>query len=119
MIDSLQVHIDGHSDEALPQLFDGVPFFEWPSTDDQVQALMQKNDVFILVSNFCELLIRRGTPVMLDQPTMMVFLIIKLKYPWQLQNSQINGVLLRQSTKTCVRPSNSPAGLLGYFLNNP
>ena len=80
------MHIDGHSDEALPQLFDGVPFFEWPSTDDQVRALMQKNDVFILVSDFRELLIRRGTGrVILCHKES--FLLIKPKCPWHSMTS--------------------------------
>ncbi|KAK2175967.1 hypothetical protein NP493_692g02016 [Ridgeia piscesae] len=41
------VHIDGHSDEALLQLMDQMAFFDWPSSDEQVQVLMQRNDVFI------------------------------------------------------------------------
>ena len=43
------MHIDGHSDEALLQLMDQMAFFDWPSSDEQVQVLMQRNDVFITV----------------------------------------------------------------------
>ena len=77
------MHIDGHSDEALPQLFDGVPFFEWPSTDEQVRALMQKNDVFIMVSDLYALVEAQA----LHRATMRVFLISKPKCPWHSMTS--------------------------------
>ena len=45
----LQVHIDGHSDDALPRFLSGMPFFQWPRTDFEVDLMLQQNDVFILV----------------------------------------------------------------------
>ena len=47
---SRQIHVDAHADSALPDIIDGMPLFDWPSDVAQVATLLQKNDVFILVS---------------------------------------------------------------------
>ena len=46
---SPQLHIDGHSDFALPGYYNGLPVFRWPESEEDILRLMQKNDVFIIV----------------------------------------------------------------------
>jgi hypothetical protein len=51
---SFQIHIDGHDDMAMPSHFPDFPTFRWPKTKQDFKLLMQKNDVFIMVSNNIE-----------------------------------------------------------------
>jgi hypothetical protein len=44
-----KVHIDGHSDESIPEYISGMPFFRFPRDEEEVEMLMQKNDIFIQV----------------------------------------------------------------------
>ena len=46
-----KIHIDGHSDMAMPFYDPKMPFFRWPNTMDQMHHMMQANDVFIQVGN--------------------------------------------------------------------
>ncbi|ELU01312.1 hypothetical protein CAPTEDRAFT_215860 [Capitella teleta] len=41
------IHVDGHSDESIPNYIAGMPFFRYPRDEEEVEMLMQKNDVFI------------------------------------------------------------------------
>ncbi len=45
-----QVHIDAHSDDAPPEMRPNFPWFQWPQAPEQLRALMQGNDQFIIVS---------------------------------------------------------------------
>ena len=49
-----QIHIDGHDDMAMPSHFPDFPTFRWPKTKQDFKLLMQRNDVFIMVSNNIE-----------------------------------------------------------------
>ena len=51
LMNVLQIHIDGHSDMAVPRYDPRMPFFHWPNTKDQLYHLMQKCDAFIQVGN--------------------------------------------------------------------
>ncbi|XP_061191206.1 UPF0489 protein C5orf22 homolog [Saccostrea echinata] len=42
------IHIDGHSDMALPQYFRKLPFLRWPKNRKELDYYMQENDMFIL-----------------------------------------------------------------------
>jgi hypothetical protein len=44
-----KIHIDGHSDEEIPEYEQGMPFFRHPSDESEIRYLAQKNDVFIKV----------------------------------------------------------------------
>lgn len=44
-----QVHIDGHSDLAMPFNTAFYPTFRHPQTTLDLEAMMQSNDVFIMV----------------------------------------------------------------------
>ena len=47
----LKIHIDGHSDAAMPNYVKDFPFFRWPETTKEIHSLMQENDDFIQVNN--------------------------------------------------------------------
>jgi len=47
----LKIHIDGHSDAAMPRYVKQFPMFRWPKTTDEMHRLMQGNDDFIQVNN--------------------------------------------------------------------
>lgn len=47
----LQFHIDGHSDLAPPFYFPGYPSFRMPRDSREINMMIQRNDVFIVVSN--------------------------------------------------------------------
>ena len=47
----LKIHIDGHSDAAMPRYVKQFPFFRWPNTTKEIHSLMQENDDFIQVNN--------------------------------------------------------------------
>lgn len=46
----LQFHIDGHSDLAPPFYFPGYPSFRMPRDSREINMMIQRNDVFIVVS---------------------------------------------------------------------
>ncbi|XP_067671276.1 UPF0489 protein C5orf22 homolog [Haliotis asinina] len=51
------LHIDGHSDGAIPLQRDILPFFRFPTVRD-IYNMMQRNDVFIVAASFTGLIKR-------------------------------------------------------------
>ncbi|KAK3092112.1 hypothetical protein FSP39_025310 [Pinctada imbricata] len=52
------IHIDGHSDMAIPFLVQGYPFFRLPRDSKEIIKMMQRNDVFIVQAGMAGLLKR-------------------------------------------------------------
>ncbi|XP_013420174.1 uncharacterized protein LOC106180672 [Lingula anatina] len=42
------IHVDGHSDNAPPELIEDFPFFHRPRNSKELAAMLQRNDAFIL-----------------------------------------------------------------------
>ena len=51
-ISFIQIHIDGHADLAMPYNTAFFPTFRRPRTPNDIEAMMQTNDVFIMVSGY-------------------------------------------------------------------